>query len=259
MTNEDGLHPLADQHAVDALLAEAGFTDDAELRELLLQLRSFRTDEVPPPSAEVAALMAAPGAAPVARFDPARPRRKRRFVFTALGVAASLGVAGGAAAVNGDLRREAEGTINSILWSFSPPESPGPAPAPAPAAPTRPAAVAPAPAGHAPAATMPAASLPEADPQSTAVPGPPDAPGGTREDADVKGPAADASAPEWVGDGPAPRTTVAPQPAGQADPGNADGAKGGQGSAKAEAPEQEAGAADTHGTGAMRSTEGPGR
>lgn len=127
-------HRLDDQRAVDALLAEAGCGDDAALRDLLLQLRSLRTDEVPAPSEEVAALLASPSGT-VARLDPGRPRRNRRFVFTALGVAASLGVAGGAAAGNEDLRRGAEGTVKGILRSFSPPAPPAPAaPAPGPGA-----------------------------------------------------------------------------------------------------------------------------
>lgn len=129
-----GQHRLEDQRAVEALLAEAGCGNDAGLRDLLLQLRSLRTDEVPAPSEEVAALLAAPSGT-VVRLDPDRPRRKRRFVFTALGVAASLGVAGGAAAGNEDLRRGAEGTMKGILRSFSPPASPAPAaPAPGPGA-----------------------------------------------------------------------------------------------------------------------------
>ena len=169
-------HRLDDERAVDALLAEAGCGNDAGLRSLLLQLRSLRTDEVPAPSEEVAALLAAPSGT-VARLDPGRARRKRRFAFTALGVAASLGVAGGAAAGNEDLRRGAEGAVKGIIRAFSPP-----APSRAPAAPAPgPGASSPAPA-VVPVSpeTLPAgvpAVLPAADPSmpdAAETMGPPD-------------------------------------------------------------------------------------
>ncbi|MDQ0863726.1 hypothetical protein [Arthrobacter globiformis] len=123
---------LDDERCVDALLAEGGFPDDAELRAVLLQLRSFRVTQVPEPSAEVAALMGQPFAAGAVRLDDwsSRHWRKKRAVFTSLAVAASLGVAGGAAAGNETLRSQAEGTINSIVRSFSPPAPTTPAPPP---------------------------------------------------------------------------------------------------------------------------------
>ena len=252
MTYEDRMTRLDDQHAVDALLAEAGCPGDEGLRELLLQLRSFRTDEVPPPSPEVAALLAADRAAPLARLDPRQPRRKRCFVFTSLGVAASLGIAGGAAAVNGDLRREAEGTVSSILRSFAPPVPAAPAPAPAPTAPTRPDAVVPSPAGEAPAATIPPAPLP-VDPALPSVPEPAaDLREATPDPSEVMGPPVDVPVPARGGEAPAARPTEAPRQAfEQSAPGNAEGAAGGQAGSKAGSAGQDAGAAtaETHGPG----------
>lgn len=148
----------SDERSVDAFLTEAGIPDDGGLRELLLQLRTSRVTEVPAPSAAVAALMGGPGTGLPGTVQPAaaevvvlkdwsrRHPRKKRVVFTTLAVAASLGVAGGAAAGNETLRRQAEGTINNIVRSFTPaaPELPVPAPAseaPASEAPVVPAAV----------------------------------------------------------------------------------------------------------------------
>lgn len=136
---------LEDQLYVDALLAEAGFdagsADDDGLRDALLRLRSFRTTDVPVPCAELVALMEGSGTAlaeviPLAGRDRKHPRRKRA-VLTSLAVAASLGIAGGAAAGNETVRRHAAGTIDTILRSFAPP-------AVAPAQPPVPAATAPA-------------------------------------------------------------------------------------------------------------------
>lgn len=129
---------LEDELYVDALLAESGFpagsADDGGLRDRLLRLRRLRSAEVPEPCAELVALMggAGPGLAEVIPLEDRARRhpRKRRAVFTSLVVAASLGIAGGAAAGNETVRRHAEGTIDTIVRSFSPP-----APAPNPAAP----------------------------------------------------------------------------------------------------------------------------
>jgi hypothetical protein len=139
---------LDDERCVDRLLAEAGLPDDAELRTLLLEMRHLRVTEVPEPSAELAALLGHPNATEVIPLEnrPRKQPRKNRVVFTTLAVAASLGVAGGAAAANDGLRNQAEGTIGSIVGSiFQPapkpapaspaPTSPGPAPDPEPAAP----------------------------------------------------------------------------------------------------------------------------
>ncbi|MFC9420028.1 hypothetical protein, partial [Bacillus mobilis] len=68
MTTEDRRQSerrFADERCVDALLAESGIPDDAELRAVLLELRSVRGTEVPQPSAEVAALMGGPADAEV--------------------------------------------------------------------------------------------------------------------------------------------------------------------------------------------------
>lgn len=153
---------LDDERCVDALLAEGGFPDDAELRDVLLRLRSLRVDEVPPPSGELATLLGQPGAADVVHLDEwsrTRPRKKR-VVFTTLAVAASLGVAGGAAAGNDTLRRQAEGTISSIVNALSPDSGVAPSPAPPPTAPAVPPAVVPSPDGVPPAGTVPAGPSP---------------------------------------------------------------------------------------------------
>ena len=126
MTSEDRRQQerrLDDERCVDTLFAEGGFPDDPELRAMLLQLRELRVTEVPEPSPEVAALIGLPAEADVVRLDDwsRRHPRKKRIVFTTLAVAASLGVAGGAAAGNEALRSQAEGTISNIVRSFSPP------------------------------------------------------------------------------------------------------------------------------------------
>jgi hypothetical protein len=157
---------LDDERCVDALLAEGGFPDDAELRAMLLQLRELRVTEVPEPSPEVAALMDRPDGADVASLKDWTHKhpRKKRVVFTTLAVAASLGVAGGAAAGNETLRSQAEGTISGIIRSFSPPVPAPPEPtttapaSPPPSAPKPAPAVVPSPAGT--PATVPAVPVP---------------------------------------------------------------------------------------------------
>ncbi len=173
MTSEDRMpqeRRLDDERCVDALLAEGGFRDDAELRAVLLQLRELRVTEVPEPSPEVAALLDRPASADVVPLDDwsRRRPRKKRIVFTTLAVAASLGVAGGAAAGNETLRSQAEGAISGIIRSFSPP-APAPEPTTAPASPPpsapKPApAVVPSPAGT--PAAVPAVPAPAQVPDS---------------------------------------------------------------------------------------------
>lgn len=116
-----------DEHAVDELLADAGFPDDAGLRQVLLQLRTLRVADVPPPCAELLALMGTPATSDIIPLDQARTphkpgteRSRPRAVLTALAVAASLGVAGTAAAGNETIRRGAEGTISTIVRSLTP-------------------------------------------------------------------------------------------------------------------------------------------
>lgn len=138
---------LDDEQAVDQLLAEAGFPEDAGLREVLMQLKALRDPDVPEPSAELLALMGGPETADIIPLPnrnsqhARRTRQKRRVALTSLAVAASLGVAGGAAAGNETIRRGAEETISTIMRSFAPPVPAAPAtpsPAtPAPAAPTQ--------------------------------------------------------------------------------------------------------------------------
>ena len=172
MNSEDGkMHErrIDDERCVDGFLTEAGFPDDAELRTVLLQLRSFRTTEVPPPSIQMAALMAQSGTADSLNLgDSSRKHAKKRHVLlTSLAVAASLGVAGAAAAGNDTLRRQAEGTIGNLVRSFSPPEPASSSPAAPPETPGPGPAVVP-PAGAYPTANIPTdpAGLPRVEPSA---------------------------------------------------------------------------------------------
>lgn len=169
--NADQTRRLDDELAVKALLAEAGFTDDPALRQVLLQLRELRVSDVPEPSAELAALLTASRTAAVIPVAHGKPRKRNHVVLATLAAAASFGVAGGAAAGNGDLRRGAEGGISAVVEWFSPP-----APAtPAPAVPSR--APAPDPAiVSVPAAGIPAPGLPR-EYFAAPVPGPAQAAG----------------------------------------------------------------------------------
>ncbi|QCO97251.1 hypothetical protein FCN77_05360 [Arthrobacter sp. 24S4-2] len=173
MTNADKRQEerrLDDERCVDGLLAEVGCPDDAELRTLLLEMRNLRVTEIPQPSAELAALLDRPGTANVTRLEvwSRKHARKNRGVFTTLAVAASLGVAGGAAAGNDTLRSLAQETVSSIIGAFLRPAPPTPNPTspapPSPASPTpaqvpgpAPAAVFPSPAGTLPAGRVPVA------------------------------------------------------------------------------------------------------
>lgn len=167
MTSQDHRHQrgLDDEHSVDALLAETGFQDDAELRDVLLQIRGLRTLDVPPPSAGLAALMdqdASPG--DVVRPLATAARKRNRAVFTSLAVAASLGIAGGAAAGNETLRHGAEGTISSIVGWLLAPAPAEPPPAVPPEAPGTGAAVVPAPVPTPPPGSFPAGLVPDDGP-----------------------------------------------------------------------------------------------
>ena len=147
MTSENrNPHRPEDEEHVDGFLAESGFPDDAGLRQLLLGLRSLRSADVPVPSADVAALLGqAPqaGAVPINGWS-GKHAKKKGIAVTTLAVAASLGVAGGAAAGNDQLRRQAEEAISTLISPFAPaaPATPAPAstkPVPSTAAPTPPA------------------------------------------------------------------------------------------------------------------------
>jgi hypothetical protein len=219
MTSEDRMpqeRRLDDERCVDALLAEGGFRDDAELRAVLLQLRELRVTEVPEPSPEVAALLDRPGDADVVSLDDwsRKHPRKKHIVFTTLAVAASLGVAGGAAAGNETLRSQAEGAISGIIRSFSPPAPETPEPTTtAPASPPSLEAPKPAPAVVPSRAETPAAvpAVPAPDEAPTLVPS-------GREPQDAQAPGRVPRAPHNVGKG-APSTV--PQPGGKpADPGS---------------------------------------
>ena len=131
MTAEDKArqkHRLDDERSVEVLLAEAGFPDDPGLRTALLQLRALRVSEVPAPSAELAALLGGSETADVTCLEPGKPRKKKHVVITTLAVAASFGIAGGAAAGNENVRREAGGSVSAVMDWFSPPTPATPAP-----------------------------------------------------------------------------------------------------------------------------------
>jgi len=190
-----------DEQAVDQLLAEAGFPEDAGLRQLLMQLKALRDPDVPEPSAAILALMGTSETAdimPLAdRNDARKARKKRQTLLTSLAVAASLGVAGGAAAGNETIRSAAEGTISTIIRSFAPPlpATPSPAdpattaPAPGAGAPSPGTAVVPAPGGGEP----PAAPAPPTAGQRAADPG--QVPGDVQSDS-ARHPDAPAEVPE---------------------------------------------------------------
>lgn len=185
---------LDDERAVEALLAEAGFSDDPGLRQVLLQLRALRVAEAPEPSGELAALLA--GAGTVARLERVMPRRKKRVVFTTIAVAASFGIAGGAAAGNGDFRREAAGSISTVIEWLSPHPPAAPAPAVPPDVP--PATQSPStndgsiPPEHLPTATVTGQPLPAPHPEQEEVAERPAARSGERQE-----PVADAPEGPW--------------------------------------------------------------
>lgn len=123
---------LDDERAVQELLEEAGLTDDPYLRDVLLQVRELKVSDVPAPSPRLMALLAASETTGVVRLETGKLRKKKRVVLTTLAVAASFGIAGGAAAGDGDLRRGAEGSISTVLGWFTPPSPAAPLPVPGP-------------------------------------------------------------------------------------------------------------------------------
>ncbi|MGX1162195.1 hypothetical protein FBY31_3749 [Arthrobacter sp. SLBN-100] len=246
-----------DERSVDALLAEGGFPGDTELRNLLLEFRAFRSAEVPQPSPELAALMGFPpaeapspveGLVRLEDWNRKHPKTKR-VAFTTLAVAVSLGIAGGAAAGNDALRRQAEGTISNIVRSFSPPARPTPAPPAQSEAPTPLPAVVP-PLSEAP----PAAGLPTSQPPAPVqVHGPGLSAGERTETAE----APDAGPQEFPGSGRRPPSTISgtggnpaeapagpavvPSKAGQPPAGKPDSPGSGRANGKADVSRQDAG------------------
>ena len=220
--NADQTRRLDDERAVEALLAESGFAGDPHLRQVLLQLRELRVSDVPEPSAELAALLAESRTADVIPLEPGKPRKKKHVVLTTLAVAASFGVAGGAAAGNEDLRRGAEGGFSSVVewFSSSAPATPAPA-TPAPAVPSW--APAPGPA----VVSVPAAETPAAEPSREPLPTLPAVPGMASGTPAAEPPEGRDIAPE------APRASSDSMPetprddAGQAGRGGADATPGG--------------------------------
>jgi len=214
--DEDQTRGLDDECAVEALLAEAGFTDDPHLRQVLLQLRELRDSDVPEPSAELALLLAESRTANVLPLEPGKPRTRKRIVLTTLAVAASFGVAGGAAAGNEDLRRGAEGGISAVVEWFSPPVPAAPAPA-VPAAPRPGPAVVSVPAAETPATAPPLKPLPTLSPLPESASEPPAAEPGEGRHIPSEAPGASSGGP----------TETPRDDAGQAGRGGADATAGG--------------------------------
>ncbi|UUL76230.1 hypothetical protein NG819_20330 [Pseudarthrobacter sp. Fe7] len=195
MTSENNAQQ-DDGRAVDAMLAEAGFPDDPELRQVLLQLRGFRTSRVPTPSSALAELLQGSDAAGQPCFEPGKSRKKKRVVFTTLAVAASFGVAGGAAAGGGDIRPGVEGSICTVVEWFLPAAPAVPAPAVPARAPTPATAVVSDPAAGGPG-TATEAQLPAAGLQENQEPAPhvPEVRAKTEEPVDTDGQASKTAVP----------------------------------------------------------------
>lgn len=192
---------LEDERCVDGLLAETGFPDDVELRTLLLEMRNLRVVEVPQPSAELTALMGQPGPANVTRLEDwsRKHPRKKRVVFTTLAVAASLGVAGGAAAGNDTLRSQAQETISSVISSFLHPAPAPDLPSPATSSRAQPPEPAPAVVFPSPAGTLPVRHVP-----ATPVPGSWAEPPASERHENSQAPGRERQTPEGVETGPPP-------------------------------------------------------
>lgn len=97
---------------IDQLLLEAGMSDDAELRELLLEFQRTATSIHPMPSTEVAALM-----------RPSRPRtglRRHSGVVTTLVVIGTLAIGATAAAASPEVRAAAQQAFQTITGALPP-------------------------------------------------------------------------------------------------------------------------------------------
>ncbi|HEY8911972.1 hypothetical protein [Lacisediminihabitans sp.] len=105
-----------DDRVVDDLLAEAGIDDAADVRPLLIELRSLGAGSPPEPSAELAALMT-PGPVDIAVR---RRVRHRRLIVAAIAVAASVGVGASAAAASPDFRHTAQTAITFLIHTLAP-------------------------------------------------------------------------------------------------------------------------------------------
>ncbi|TXN31123.1 hypothetical protein [Lacisediminihabitans profunda] len=119
-----------DDRVVDDLLEEAAIDDAADLRSLLLELRSLGAGSPPEPSAELAALMT-PAPVDIAAH---RRVRNRRLIVAAIAVAASVGVGASAAAASPDFRHTAQTAISFLVHTLVPGalHEPGQPPVPAP-------------------------------------------------------------------------------------------------------------------------------
>jgi hypothetical protein len=105
-----------DEQIVEQLLREAEMEDAVELKDALLELRSFAIGPRIEPSAELAALMTTP---PIS-LDVQRKRRHRRAGMVALAVAASMGMGTAAvAATDSGFREKAQETIEQAQENIS--------------------------------------------------------------------------------------------------------------------------------------------
>ncbi len=107
---------IRDEQLVDGMLSEAGETDSAGLRLVLLELRSLANSPVPEPSVELAAFLSRDVAAPgVAALD-SRRRRKHRPVLLSLTIITAMGLGiGAAAAASPDFRNAAQHAITTAV------------------------------------------------------------------------------------------------------------------------------------------------
>ncbi|MET3707800.1 hypothetical protein ABIB17_002440 [Arthrobacter sp. UYEF6] len=153
-------HTLRDEQVVDELLLETGSEDAPDLRAVLLDLRCFVASPAVVPSAELEALMATGPAS----LDARRRRNHRRTAFTAVAIAASMGIGTAAvAAADPGFREHAQQAITTVIDAVTHGYSGKPTPAPGPGATKTPARVPdlPAPAQGDPgrSGTNPASSL----------------------------------------------------------------------------------------------------
>ncbi|BAS10656.1 hypothetical protein AHiyo4_40780 [Arthrobacter sp. Hiyo4] len=122
-------HTLRDEQVVDELLLETGSEDAPDLRAALLDLRCFVASPAVLPSAELAALMAIGPAS----LDARRRRNHRRSAFTAVAIAAAMGVGTAAmAAADPGFRENAQQAITTVIDAVTHGHSGRPTPAPAP-------------------------------------------------------------------------------------------------------------------------------
>ncbi|MDI3194294.1 hypothetical protein QK290_07490 [Pseudarthrobacter sp. AL07] len=131
-------HTLRDEQVVDELLLETGSEDAPDLRAALLDLRCFVASPAVVPSAELEALMATGPAS----LDARRRRNHRRTAFTAVAIAASMGIGTAAvAAADPGFREHAQQAFTTVIDAVTHGYSGKPTPASGPGATKTPARV----------------------------------------------------------------------------------------------------------------------